>query len=50
MQLAKVMRLPTFEVESRRLYNRLTFVVRDGPIERVFYPVFPPDRQCDRGY
>ncbi len=26
---------------------RLTPVVRDGRIEHVFYPVFPPDRNPD---
>ena len=25
------------------LIRRLTLVVRDGEIETVFYPVFPPD-------
>ena len=25
---------------------RLTLVIRDGVIERVFYPVFPPDRNA----
>jgi peroxiredoxin len=25
------------------LYKRLTFVARAGRIEKVFYPVFPPD-------
>ncbi|QYJ14321.1 Peroxiredoxin Bcp [Rubrobacter xylanophilus DSM 9941] len=35
--------LPTFEVEGMVLVKRLTLVVRDGKIEHVFYPVFPPD-------
>jgi len=34
--------LPTFEVEDRRLYKRITLVVRDGEITDVIYPVFPP--------
>ena len=29
------------------LYKRLTFVARDGVIEKVFYPVFPPDRNAE---
>jgi hypothetical protein len=37
------MRLPTFEVESARLLKRLTLIIRDGTVEHVFYPVFPPD-------
>lgn len=39
---AKVLDLPTFEVEGLPLIKRLTLVIRDGRIERVFYPVFPP--------
>ena len=35
--------LPTFEVESMTLIKRLTLVIRNGRIQKVFYPVFPPD-------
>jgi peroxiredoxin len=28
------------------LLKRLTLIVRDGVIEQVFYPVFPPDRNA----
>jgi peroxiredoxin len=38
--------LPTFEVEGRALYRRLTFVAAEGRIVKVFYPVFPPDRDA----
>jgi peroxiredoxin len=41
--LAKRMGLPVFEVAGTTLYRRLTFVAREGRIEHVFYPVFPPD-------
>jgi peroxiredoxin len=44
--LATVMGLPTFEVAGMRLYRRLTFIAREGRIEKVFYPVFPPDRNA----
>jgi peroxiredoxin len=43
LRLAEALGLPTFEVAGHRLLKRLTFVVRDGRIERVWYPVFPPD-------
>ena len=43
LELAHALRLPTFEVEGVTLLNRLTLVLRDGAIERVQYPVFPPD-------
>lgn len=41
LTFAKALDLPTFEVEGMALINRLTLVIRDGRIERVFYPVFP---------
>jgi peroxiredoxin len=38
--------LPTFEVEGRELYRRLTFVAAEGRNVKVSYPVFPPDRDA----
>ncbi|MEU0053780.1 hypothetical protein [Streptomyces sp. NPDC006309] len=43
LRLAGMLRLPTFTAGGRRLFRRLTLVVRDGVIEHVFPPVFPPD-------
>jgi peroxiredoxin len=37
------MRLPAMDVGGVTMLKRLTLVVRDGRIEHVFYPVFPPD-------
>lgn len=36
------LRLPTFTVDGRTLYRRVTLVADRGRITRVFYPVFPP--------
>jgi len=47
LQLKGSVRLPTFIVAGRELYKRITLIVRDGRIEKVFYPVFPPDRSTD---
>lgn len=47
LQLAKALRLPTFEAGGMTLIRRITLVVRDGSIERVFYPVFPPDKSAE---
>jgi peroxiredoxin len=47
LEFARAMRLPTFEVQSMTLLKRLTLVVRDGVVEHVFYPVFPPDRNAE---
>ena len=43
LTLATALRLPVFEVDGVRLIRRLTFVVTDGRIAQIFYPVFPPD-------
>jgi peroxiredoxin len=46
LELADALGLPTFTVEGDRLYKRLTVVARDGVVVKVFYPVFPPDRNA----
>jgi peroxiredoxin len=47
-RLAATLGLPTFEAGGARLYKRLTLVIRDGVIEHVFYPVFPPDQHAQQ--
>lgn len=42
----RALRLPTFVVDAMTLIKRLTLVARDGRIEKVFYPVFPPDQNA----
>jgi peroxiredoxin len=46
LELREALRLPTFEVAGETLYKRLALVAREGRIARVFYPVFPPDRNA----
>ena len=46
LRLGELLGLPTFTVEGRALYKRLTFVAAEGRIVKVFYPVFPPDRDA----
>jgi len=46
LAFAKALKLPTFSVDRMTLVKRLTLIVRDGVIEKVFYPVFPPDRNA----
>lgn len=46
LTLTTALRLPTFEYQGMNLIKRLTLVIRDGRIEHVFYPVFPPDRNA----
>ena len=47
LALTHALRLPTFEVAGQSLVRRITLLVRDGRIEHVWYPVFPPDRHAD---
>jgi peroxiredoxin len=46
LRFAKALKLPTFEVEGITLLRRMTFVIKAGKIEHVFYPIFPPDRDA----
>ncbi|MBV8426660.1 MAG: peroxiredoxin [Hyphomicrobiales bacterium] len=46
-ELCDALRLPTFVVDGTRLVKRLTLVIREGRIEHVFYPVFPPNESAD---
>ena len=46
LQLANALNLPTFEVDGMKLIKRVTLIARDGVIVKVFYPVFPPDRNA----
>jgi peroxiredoxin len=46
LRLTNVMRFPVFQTNGMTLLKRLTLVLRDGVIEQVFYPVFPPDRNA----
>jgi peroxiredoxin len=39
--------LPTFEAEGMTLVKRLTLIIEDGEILKVFYPVFPPGRNAE---
>ena len=47
-ELTTSLRLPTFEVDGITLLKRLTLFVRDGVIESVIYPVFPPNRSAEQ--
>ena len=45
--LIDALRLPTFGLVGTRFVQRITLILRDGRIEKVFYPVFPPDRNAE---
>ena len=46
LELQRALNLPTFAVDGMTLLKRLTLVLDDGTITKVFYPVFPPDRSA----
>ena len=48
LELGSKLRLPTFEVAGQTLIKRLAWYARDGVIEAVFYPVFPPHENAER--
>lgn len=43
---AAPLRLPTFPAGDLELYRRITLVADRSGIAKVFYPVFPPDRNA----
>jgi len=45
-RLTNALALPTFEVDGMRVIKRMAFVIDDGVIGHVFYPVFPPDQSA----
>ncbi len=46
LKFTGALRLPTFSTSGMTLLKRMALVVDDGVISKVFYPVFPPDRNA----
>lgn len=46
LELTRALTLPTFEAGGMTLLKRLALIIDDGRITKVFYPVFPPDRNA----
>ncbi|MCK7472735.1 MAG: peroxiredoxin [Rhodopseudomonas palustris] len=46
LELTHALRLPVFEVAGLTLIQRLALIIDNGRITKVFYPVFPPDRNA----
>jgi peroxiredoxin len=47
LAFAEALSLPTFEADRMILLRRLTLVIEDGRVEKVFYPVFPPGKNAE---
>jgi peroxiredoxin len=48
LRFADALKLPTFRFDSMILIKRLTLVIDNGRITKVFYPVFPPDKSAEQ--
>ncbi|MGD0332703.1 MAG: peroxiredoxin [Xanthobacteraceae bacterium] len=46
LAFARALGLPTFSVAGMTLLKRMALVIDDGVIVKVFYPVFPPDKNA----
>ena len=46
LALTTAMWLPTFVTSGMTLLKRMAWVIDDGKISKVFYPVFPPDKNA----
>jgi peroxiredoxin len=47
LKLTSAMNLPTFVFNGMTLIKRMAWVVDDGIITKLFYPVFPPERNAE---
>jgi peroxiredoxin len=47
LEMTHALQLPTFSFRGMTLMKRITMFIRDGVIEHVIYPVFPPDRNAE---
>jgi peroxiredoxin len=45
-RMKQLLHFPTFEVAGMELYKRMTLIALGGKIQKVFYPVFPPDQNA----
>ena len=46
LKLTRALDLPIFSVDGMTLIKRMAWVIDDGVLTKVFYPVFPPDRSA----
>ena len=44
LSLVYSLKLPTFSIEKKTYIKRLTLIVNNSKITKVFYPIFPPDK------
>jgi peroxiredoxin len=47
LTFAHALNLPTFSADGMTLLKRMALVIDNGVIAKVFYPVFPPDKNAE---
>ncbi len=47
LKFGRAMKLPTFTTSGMTLFKRMALVIDDATISKVFYPVFPPDKNAE---
>ena len=49
LRLEETLNIPSLEMQfdGVSLYKRITLIIREGRIVKVFYPVFPPDKNAE---
>jgi len=47
LALARALSLPTFVTSGMTLLKRMALIIDEGVITKVFYPVFPPDKNAE---
>jgi len=44
LEFKEKLNIPTFAYDGKIFYKRVTIIVKDSKIIKVFYPIFPPDK------
>jgi peroxiredoxin len=47
LALSRALDLPTFTTSGMTLLKRMALIIDEGVISKVFYPVFPPDKNAE---
>ncbi len=44
LKFQEKLNIPTFHVDDKTMYKRVTLILKESKIIKVFYPIFPPDK------
>jgi peroxiredoxin len=47
LSFATALKLPILAIAAQQFIKRVTLIIKDGILVKVFYPVFPPNRNAD---